>query len=130
MLGGTDGDGADEGDGGINELDAASVGSDTETVPRRSGGLRWAPDRNSPNKLDGLAAYWNLDLVYSFIANPTTVLAAYYSKFQYWNYDSVADTIEYELSISLMVQATEKDDLTWFKAQKSKEYDLFRNAAR
>ena len=33
MLGGTDGDGVDEGDGGVNELDAASIGSDTETVP-------------------------------------------------------------------------------------------------
>ena len=58
--------------------------------------------------MGGLAADWNLDLVYLFIANPTTVLAAFYSKFQYLNYDSVADTIEDELLISLMVWATEK----------------------
>ena len=36
MFGGTDGDGVDEGDGGVDELDASSVGSDEETVPYRS----------------------------------------------------------------------------------------------
>ena len=33
IFGGTDGDGIDEGDGSVIELNAASVGSDTETVP-------------------------------------------------------------------------------------------------
>ena len=78
------------------------------------------PDCYSPSKFGGLAAYWNMDLVYLFIANPTTVLAAYYSKFQYLNYNLVADTIEDELPVSLVVRATKKDNLTWFEAQKSK----------
>ena len=82
MFGGTDGDGLDEGDGGVNELDAASISSDMKIVPRCSGRLCRAPNHYSPSKLGGLAADWNLDLVYSFIANPTTVLAAFYSKFQ------------------------------------------------
>ena len=106
MFGGTDRDGLDEGDGGLNELDAASVGSDMETIPQGSGSLRRAPDHYSPSKLGSLAAYQNLDMVYSFIANQMTVLAAFYFKFQYLNYDSVADTIEDELPISLMVWAT------------------------
>ena len=114
MLGGTDGDGVDEGDCGVDELDAASDGSDAETVPHHSGCLHRAPDCYSPSKLGGLAADWNMDMVYSFIANPTTVLLVYYSKFQYLNYDSVSEIIEDELPISLMVRATEKDDLTWF----------------
>ena len=54
-----------------------------------------------------------MDLVYSFITILTTVLVVYYSKFQYLNYDLVADTVEDELPISLIVWATAKDDLTW-----------------
>ena len=76
-----------------------------ETVPRRSGHLQKAPDCYSPNKLGSLDADRNLDLVYLFITNPTTMLMALYSKFQYLNYDLVADTIEDELPISLMVRA-------------------------
>ena len=129
MFGGTNGDVVDEGNGGIDELDVASVGSDTETVSWRSGCLRRAPDHYSPSKMGGLAVDWNMDLVYSFITNPTTVLAAFYSKFQHLNYDSVANTVDDELPISLMVRATEKDDLTWFEAQKSNKYNQFRNAA-
>ncbi len=53
MFGGADGDGGDAGDG---ELDAASIGSATETVPRRSGRLRRAPDRYIPRKLGRSAA--------------------------------------------------------------------------
>ena len=45
------------------------------------------------------------------------------------NYDLVADTTDDNLLITLMVRATEKDDLTRFEARKSNEYDLFRNAA-
>ena len=56
------------------------------------------------------------------------MLAAYYSKFQYLIYDSIADTIDDVLPISLMIRATEKDDLTCFEARKSPKYDLFRNA--
>ena len=77
----TDGDGVDDGDGGAaeldftdgvdDELDLASVGA-AETIPCRSGRLCRTLDRYSPSKLGGLAADWNMDLVYSFIANPTT----------------------------------------------------------
>ena len=44
MFGGTDGDGVDEGDGGVDKLHASSIGSNAETVPRPSGHLRKAPD--------------------------------------------------------------------------------------
>ena len=91
MFGGTDRDGVDEGDGSFDELDAVSVGS----VPCRSGHLHRAPDRYSPCKLGGLAADKNLDLEYSFIANPTTVLVAYYSKFQHLVYDLVVGMLLY-----------------------------------
>ena len=43
MFGGTDGDGVDVKDGGINELDAVSVGSDSETDPHHNGLLLRAP---------------------------------------------------------------------------------------
>ena len=68
-------------------------------------------------------------MAYSFIAQPRTILAAFYQKFQALNYDSSSDTIEDELPYALMVQASEKDDLTWSEARMSNEYGKFRTAA-
>ena len=53
------------------------------------------------------------DLQDEFIERPTTMLAAYYAKFQKLSYDLDSGTIEDEMPISLLIQASKKDDLTW-----------------
>ena len=57
-------------------------------------------------------------------------MAAYYSKFQKLSYDLDSGTIEDEMPISLLMQASEKDDLTWAGARVSGEFELFKKAAR
>ena len=70
------------------------------------------------------------DLRYEFIEQPKTILAAYYAKFQKLSYDLDLGTIEDEMPISLLIRASEKDDLTWAKARGSGEFELFKKAAR
>ena len=64
------------------------------------------------------------DLRYEFIARPKTILAAYYAKLQKLSYNLDSGTIEDEMSMSLLIQASEKDDLTWAKARLSGEFEL------
>ena len=74
-------------------------------------------------------AHANLcNLTYEFLSTPSTILAAFYQRYQHLNFDSSTDTIEDELPIALMVQAQEKDDLTWPEARVSHEYGRFREA--
>ena len=70
------------------------------------------------------------DLRYEFIERSKTVLAAYYAKFQKLSYDLDSEKIEDEMPISLLIRASEKDDLTWAKARVSGEFELFKKAVR
>ena len=70
------------------------------------------------------AIFW-----YEFLSAPSTILAAFYQRFQSLNFDSSSDTIEDELPISLMERAQEKDDLTWAEARVFHECGRFREAA-
>ena len=98
---------------------------------------RKSPDRLSYSRFGGMAGQWDFkkahanlcNLNYEFLSSPTTILAAFYQRFQRLNFDSSTDTIEDELPISLMVRAQEKDDLTWAEARVSHEYERFREAA-
>ena len=118
-----DGDGDDDGDG------------------HGDGNQRSQRQRRSPNQLTyncfgGLAGLWYFrkahadlgNLLYEFLSTPSTILAAFYKRFQSLNFDSSLDTIEDDLPISLMVRALEKDDLTWAEARVSHEYGRFREA--
>ena len=104
---------------------------------RRSQRQRRSPNRLTYNRFGGLAGEWDFrkahadlcNLTYEFLSTPSTILAAFYQRFQRLNFDSSTDTIEDELPISLMVQAQEKDDLTWAEARVSHEYERFREAA-
>ena len=85
------------------------------------------------NCFGGLAGQWDFqkahadwcNLSYEFLSTPSTILAAFYQKFQRLNFDSSSNTIEDELPISLMVRAQEKDDLTWVEGRVSHEYGRF-----
>ena len=89
------------------------------------------------NRFGGLAGQYDLrkahadlcNLLYEFLSTPSTILAAFYKRFQSLNFDLSLDTIEDELPISLMVRAQEKGDLTWAEARVSHEYGRFREAA-
>jgi len=110
--------GNSDGDG-LSDRDSDSVGSVVGL--RRSSRSRTRPDCLTYQQLGGIACH----LAYSFIAQPKTILAVFYQKFQALNFDSSSDTIEDELPYSLMVQASEKDDLTWSEARMSNEYGKF-----
>ena len=115
-------DGVSDGDGGV----AGDGASDGEAdAPRRSSRQRSVPDRLTYQQLGGVACH----LAYAFVSKPSTILAAFYQRFQALNYDASSDTIEDEPPFALMVQASEKDDLTWSEARISREYHKFRDAA-
>ena len=116
-------DGVSDGDGGVAG-DGASDGEFAD-APRRSSRQRSAPDRLTYQQLGGVACH----LAYAFVSKPSTILAAFYQRFQALNYDASSDTIEDEPPFALMVQASEKDDLTWSEARISREYHKFRDAA-
>ena len=65
------------------------------------------------------------DLIHEFIEWPKTILAAYYAKFQKLSYDLDSGTIEDRMPISLLIRASEKDDLTWAEARVAGEFELF-----
>ena len=67
---------------------------------------------------------------YEFIERPKTTLAASYAKFQKLSQDLDSGTIEDEIPISLLIQASKKDDMTWAEARVSGEFNLFKAAAR
>ena len=89
------------------------------------------------NRFGGLAGQWDFrkahanlcNRSYEFLSTPSTILAAFYQRFQRLNFDSSSNTIEDELLISLMARVQEKDDLTWAEARVSHEYGHFREAA-
>ena len=56
-------------------------------------------------------------------------MAAYYVKFQKSSYDLDSGTIEHEIPISLLIQASEKDDLTWAEVRVSGKFELFKSVA-
>jgi len=87
--------------------------------------LRTQPDCLTYQQLGGIACH----LAYSFIAHPKTILAAFYQRFQALKFDSTADKIEDKLLYLLILQASEKDDLTWSEVRMSNEYGKFREAA-
>ena len=80
-----DGDGVSDGQDGDDDVPSVGV--------RRSSRQQNSPDRLTYQQLGGVACH----LAYAFISKPTTILAAFYQRFQTLNFDSSTDTIEEEL---------------------------------
>ena len=68
-------------------------------------------------------------LPYKFITAPTSVMMAFYWKYQYLSFDATANTIEDKPTYSLAIRAVSKDGLTWRQAILTNEYEQFREAA-
>ena len=105
----------------------------SEGAPRRSGRQRRAPERLTYDVFGGMTvkeAIINLvHLPYEFITTPTSVMMAFYWKYQYLSFDAAANTIEDEPTYSLAIRAASKDVLTWREARLTNEYEQFREAA-
>ena len=68
-------------------------------------------------------------LPYAFITASTSVMTAFYSKYQYLSFEATANAIEDEPTYSLSIRTASKDALTRREARLTSEYKQFREAA-